>query len=95
MTNEEARGWFKRRKEAFTLDDKCQQAEDVAITAIEALIAHELTVDAVQVVRCKDCCRSVILYSDNDPIDGYCRLHNIAVTKDFFCADGEKKEEKQ
>lgn len=50
------------------------------------------TVDAVQVVRCKDCCHGMILYSDNDPIDGYCRLHNIAVTKDFFCADGERRD---
>lgn len=59
-------------------------------TVIHALDeAH--TVDAVPVVRCEDCCRSVILYSDNDPIDGYCRLHNIAVTKDFFCADGERR----
>ena len=38
MTNEEALGWFKRRKESITLGDKCQQAEDIAITAIEALI---------------------------------------------------------
>ena len=48
MTNEEALGWFKGRKESFALGDKCQQAEDVAITAIEALIAHKPTVDAVK-----------------------------------------------
>lgn len=50
------------------------------------------TVDAVPVVRCEDCWHGVILYSDNDPIDGYCRLHNIAVTKEFFCADGKRRD---
>jgi len=34
MTREEALEWFKDRKE-MNLDDKCQQAEDMAIKALE------------------------------------------------------------
>ena len=35
MTREEALEWFKDRKEMYLLDDKCQQAEDMAIKALE------------------------------------------------------------
>lgn len=35
MTREEALEWFKDRKKRYCLDDKCQQAEDMAIKALE------------------------------------------------------------
>ena len=35
MTKEEALEWFKDRKKMYCLDDKCQQAEDMAIKALE------------------------------------------------------------
>ncbi len=35
MTREEALEWFKDRKTMYHLDDKCQQAEDMAIKALE------------------------------------------------------------
>lgn len=35
MTREKALEWFKDRKELYLLDDKCQQAEDMAIKALE------------------------------------------------------------
>ena len=35
MTREEALEWFKDRKKMYCLDDKCQQAEDMAIKALE------------------------------------------------------------
>lgn len=46
------------------------------------------TVDAVQIVRCKDC--------KNKEKDGisegfhYCNINGLQVTDDWFCADGEK-----
>lgn len=54
-----------------------------------------VVLEKTELVKCKNCRHSAILYSDNDPIDGYCQRHNIAVTEEFFCADGKKKEEKQ
>lgn len=44
------------------------------------------TVDAVQVVRCKECVRG-ITYSDEKYCNG--EFHSM----DFFCADGERKEQ--
>jgi len=35
MTREKALEWFKDRKKMYLLDDKCQQAEDMAIKALE------------------------------------------------------------
>ena len=38
----------------------------------------------VEVVTCKDC--------DNRCTGGLCTKHNITVTKDFYCADAERRE---
>lgn len=38
----------------------------------------------VEIVTCKDC--------DNRCTGGLCTKHNITVTKDFYCADGERRE---
>ena len=52
-------------------------------------IDHALTIDAVEVVRCKDCTHwgyDVIFQ------DGYCRgLHRG--DPDWYCADGERRED--
>ena len=45
------------------------------------------TVDAVEVVRCKDC-------KHYTPVEGgkpLCALHTIAVTQDDFCSYGERR----
>jgi hypothetical protein len=39
----------------------------------------------VEIVTCEHC--------DNRCTGGLCTKHNITVTKDFFCADGERREE--
>lgn len=47
-------------------------------------------VDAVPVVRCKDC----VFSEPNDASDNYvnCRqLFGMAIEKDWYCADGERK----
>ena len=38
----------------------------------------------VEIITCKDC--------DNRCTGGLCTKHNITVTKDFYCADGERRE---
>lgn len=53
-------------------------------TMTEALAAAP-TVDAVPVIRCKDCC-----YLAKDGKSLFCTYHdNINVTEEFFCATGE------
>ena len=48
------------------------------------------TVDAIPVVRCKDC-----KHKEKDGISEgyhYCNINGLQVTDGWFCADGEKKE---
>ena len=54
------------------------------------LLLAEPTVDAVEVVRCKDCARAD-LYS-NRPSYLFCMEHHRLVEKDDFCSYGERKE---
>jgi hypothetical protein len=48
------------------------------------------TVDAVEVVRCRDCARAD-LYS-NRPCYLFCMEHHKLVEKDDFCSYGERKD---
>lgn len=41
VTKQEALDWFVHRKESIALDDRCQQAEDIAIEAIRKVIAMD------------------------------------------------------
>ena len=54
--------------------------------AVSELINNAPTVDAVQVVRCKDCKH----YEDG--MMGYCWETQRGVAEDFFCAYGERGE---
>ena len=57
MTAKEALEYFKRRKEQIGLSDRIQQAEDLAIEALEKQVMTNKTpaADVAEVVRCKDC----------------------------------------
>ena len=57
----------------------------------EAVLAYDIknapTVDAVEVVRCKDCIHSSdVLYRT------YCGYLDCVVQPEFYCADGERKD---
>lgn len=58
---------------------------------IEALRSEKEcpTVDAVPVVRCKDC----IFRGKDNGNAVYCMVLNIFRVKDFYCADGERRTE--
>ena len=74
----------------------------IAISTCAELLNAQRTVDAVPVVRCKDCKHSVwdeenemwkcVESADYDEDSGewfgFCEYHN----GDFFCADGERKD---
>ena len=55
------------------------------------------TIDAVEVVRCKDCRYYEIMQLKRDGTDdrrykpSLCVLHNRNFDEDYFCADGERK----
>lgn len=47
-------------------------------------------VDAVHVVRCRDCKHRMIASSEEETHYHYCAKHDHAIDTDWFCADGEK-----
>lgn len=57
------------------------------------------TVNAVEVVRCKDCRYYEIMQLKRDGTDdrrykpSLCVLHNRNFDEDYFCADGERRED--
>lgn len=52
-------------------------AEENMIHLAKKLVERQPTVDAVEVVRCKDCTRQMICFHSDD----------------YFCADGERRED--
>lgn len=61
---------------------------DTVLRAVKSAVEEMPTVDAVEVVRCIDC----KYHEDEEPGVVYCP-HIIGgwVTNDFFCAEGERK----
>ena len=57
------------------------------------------SIDAVEVVRCKDCRYYEIMQLKRDGTDdrrykpSLCVLHNRNFDEDYFCADGERRED--
>ena len=67
-----------------------------AILAVKSILHSAKPIDAVPVVRCKDCKHH---YWEQEPCHGksvhYCKLphmRGIEVFKEFFCSYGERKE---
>lgn len=48
------------------------------------------TIDAVPVVRCRDC---ECWYPEEDNEYGHCRKHDFWSSETWFCADGERRED--
>ena len=77
----------------FTPDGQCALTYD----DIEAAINNASTVDAVPVVRCRDCKYFV---EHNDGQGGNCNHldydgeYEFSVAGDWFCADGERRDSK-
>ena len=72
---------------------------DAEISEVSAWESHKeaiervSAVDAVPVVRCKDCKHSY--FASNRAPDERCWMcgkHGIEITTDWFCADGERRE---
>lgn len=80
--------------EAFETDSKMQKWDSgcwIRYKMFENVLASAPTIDAVEVVRCKEC-----KWWDTDGYkDGYGECPNVfhETTADWFCADGERSEE--
>ena len=64
---------------------------DIAIPIID--IEHAPTIDAIEVVRCKDC-----KYADPDEGNVHwmvCKINKAPTFDDFFCGDGKRREERE
>ena len=56
-----------------------------ALSVVEGMLAYAPTVDAVEVVRCKDC------KNWEDGYFGYCTKIHTAMDYDGFCSNGERR----
>jgi hypothetical protein len=57
-------------------------------------LIYEPTVDAVKVVRCKECKHSEDCFADtNLPYSFYCRIHWMGVLSHDYYSYGERKEQ--
>lgn len=74
----------------ITGDDLKWLVNFAAHSKIQKLIADTPTVDAVPVVRCKDCIYTRKLYGRLVCKYGTCS--GCIIREDFFCANGERKE---
>lgn len=94
MTAKEALEYFKRRKEQTELNDRVQQAEDLAIKALEKqmMINKTPAVDATKVVLCKNCRYYEISKEFNKP---FCNEYGGFVFENDFCSRAEKKGEQK
>ena len=62
------------------------------MAAVREIIAEQPTVDAVLVVRCKDCVNA----EDSEVGMVYCpHIVGSWVAEDFYCADGERRTDEQ
>lgn len=80
-------------REAFENDSDEQKWESgcwIRYKMFERNIEDALTIDAVPVVRCKECKWFI---DDHNEVDGWmtCTLLRQEVDKEWFCRDGERK----
>ena len=68
-------------KDADTIDPKYSDL----IRRVKDIINAQPSADVVEVVRCKDC--------KHYEFDGYCKTICGFMLPDFYCSDGERKEQ--
>lgn len=85
---------WKLRREYQMLDDT-HTADKImhGIFRAEQALKDAPTIDAVPVVRCRECQWYCANNDYDDYYDGYCVKNDICVEEDFFCADGDREKE--
>ena len=79
----------------FHVNDSLTSVEQVSWQwgwndAIDAIIENAPTVDAVEVVRCKDC---KWFEPEDEDGDCWCHCNNCITYRDGYCSWGERKDE--
>lgn len=72
---------------------QCNFAAGVVCDIRDTVIAEMPTVDAVEVVRCKDCEKRRKSADLTDSV--LCMWHGFSMPKDGFCSYGERREENE
>lgn len=65
----------------------------VTIAQVEEWIENSPAVDAVEVVRCRDCDHTDLPIDEEDEHDYWCMTHGSYVYEDDFCSYGERRTE--
>ena len=82
--------WSVNMNEVDTSD--CTDVEDI-LSAVISYLSELHTVDAVEVVRCKDCIHRVYVDMGDDIGEiGGCELFGCAMPYDAFCSYGERND---
>ena len=88
-------------KERLGIADKCDNCSDKMKSYCDGnssfaltceLICNAPTVDAVPVVRCLGCSHSEVCKMDDGDVR-YCHIFEMQTEDDYYCADGERREE--
>lgn len=76
--------------DALNLDYEVDMADDWKTAhEIANVVKYAPTIDAVEVVRCRDC-------KHYDPSDGYCEfIGNYDFDENFYCGNGKRKDGEQ
>ena len=79
-----------------TIEVKCPMEKDLdsfmeGVRAVFKKIYEMPTVDAVRVVRCGQCSHSEVCKMDEGDVR-YCHIFEMQMEDDYYCADGERKE---
>lgn len=68
-------------------------AQDVVDkSVVKRLIIQAPTVDAVQIVRCWQCSHSEVCTMDDGDVR-YCHIYEMQTEDEYYCADGERKDD--
>lgn len=79
-------------KDCTQMDCGCFLCDQCEITEEAERIEDAPTVDAVRVVRCKDCSHSDVCKMDDGDVR-YCHIFEMQTEDDYYCADGERRSE--
>ena len=70
------------------LTDYYHQRTEIQHEALKKALSKVLTVDAVEVVRCKDC-----RWYENDGYHTNCQIMRFCVEAEDYCSRGERRED--
>lgn len=83
---------FAQRKEVWRGNGVLSSTESLMWLAAMDITKNVPTIDAVHIIRCKDCANWDTDWTTNPP-DHYCPMVDKFTSADFYCGQAEKMEE--